>query len=92
MKIGILGGISPALMMALKHADACGNFEFIEVTQKQADEDDRKLAIVGGMPIAHFEGEGFRAKATCPTWRLSGNSKSGSNKSDRKRDRKNRWR
>lgn len=92
MKIGILGRISPALMMALKHADACGNFEFIEVTQKQVDEDNRKLAIVGGMQIAHFESEDFRAKAICPTWSLSGSGKSGSNKSDRKRDRKNRWR
>jgi hypothetical protein len=92
MKIGILGRISPALFMALQSSRGCEDFEFIEVTQEQVDEDENKIAILGGAPIAHFESEDFRAKAMCPMRVLSGSGKTGSNKSDRKRDRKNRWR
>ncbi|AUS01338.1 hypothetical protein NVP1284A_11 [Vibrio phage 1.284.A._10N.286.55.A5] len=92
MKIGILGRISPTLMMALQSSRGCEDFEFVEVTQEQVEEDKKTIAILGGAPIAHFESEDFRAKAICPTWSLRGSSKTGSNKSDRKRDRKNRWR
>lgn len=93
MKIGIIGcegGMTAALKLLLD--ERCKDIEFVEVTKEQVEDDERKIAIVGGMPICHFDSEDFRAKAMCPTWALSGSGKSGSNKSDRKRDRKNRWR
>ena len=79
-------------MMALKSSCGREDIEFVEVTKEQVEEDEKNIAIIGGMPINHFDSEDFRAKAMCPTWVLSGGGKSGSNKSDRKRDRKNRWR
>lgn len=92
MKIGILGRISPSLMMALKSSYGREDVEFVEVTKEQVEEDKKKIAIVGGIPISHFDSEDFRAKAICPTWSLSGSGKTRSNKSDRKRNRANRWR
>lgn len=79
-------------MMELQSSRGCEDIEFVEVTQEQVEEDKKKIAILGGAPIAHFESEDFRAKAMCPMWTLTKTGKTGSNKSDRKRDRKNRWR
>ena len=79
-------------MMALKSSCGREDIEFVEVTKEQVEENKKNIAIFGGMPINHFDDEDFKAKAMCPTWSLSGSGKSGSNKSDRKRDRKNRWR
>lgn len=93
MKIGIIGhgcGIGKALRILIK--TKYNDIDIVEVTQEQADDDEKKIAILGGAPIAHFESEEFRAKAMCPAWSLSGSGKAGSNKSDRKRNRKNRWR
>ncbi len=92
MKIGIIGRISPLLMMALKSSDISEELEIVEVTQQQVDEDKKKISILGGMPVGNFDGEDFRAKEIRPAWSLSGSGKSGSNKSDRKRNRKDRWR
>ena len=92
MKIGILGRISPAFMMALKSSYGREDIEFVETTKEQVEEDKKNIAIIGGMPINHFDSEDFRAKEICPAWSLSGSGKAGSKKSDRKRDRKNRWR
>ncbi len=93
MKIGIIGhgsGLGKALRLLLE--TKYNDIEVIEATQEQVDEGERKLAIVGGMQVCHFESKDFKAEAMCPTWSLSGSSKSGSNKSDRKRNRKDRWR
>ncbi len=93
MKIGIIGhgsGLGKALRLLLE--TKYNDIEIVEATQEQVDEDERKLAIFGGMPVFHFESKDFKAEAMRPTWSLSGSGKSGSNKSDRKRNRKDRWR
>ncbi|AUR89661.1 coil containing protein [Vibrio phage 1.137.O._10N.261.46.B5] len=92
MKVGIIveGGMGSTLKLLLE--EQCKDIEFAEVTREQVEDDERKIAIVGGIPTCHFDSEDFTSKAICPTWSLSGSGKSGSNKSDRKRDRKNRWR
>lgn len=82
MKIGVVGRISPALILALESSRGLGDVE----------EDKKKIAIIGGAPITHFESEDFRAQPMCPMWVLNKTGKTGSNKSDRKRNRKDRWR
>ena len=79
-KIGFIGAMSPSLMMALQYSSAFKGAELIEVTQDQADEDEQKIATIGYPIIDELR----------PTFRID--SKTGSNKSDRKRNRKNRWR
>ena len=93
MKIGIIGcegGMTAALKLLLD--EQCKDIEFVEVTKGQVEDDKRKIAIVGGMSTCHFESNDFKAKVMCSTWVFSGSGKTGSNKSDRKRNRKNRWR
>jgi hypothetical protein len=51
-----------------------------------------KVLIISGMPIGDFDCKDLVATSICPTWKLKIAGKKGSNKSDRKRNRKDRWR
>lgn len=92
MKIGILGRISPEIMMALQSSRGLDGIEFVEVTNEHIEERKINMAMAIEAKIAHFESEDFTDKATRTTYSFNGAGKSGNNKSDRKRNRKNRWR
>ena len=90
MKIGIIGhgfGIDKALRLLLE--SKYNDIEIVEVTQEQVDEDERKRAAIWEDMTKCIALNDVRATPIAPP-RFDG--KTGSNKSDRKRNRKNRWR
>lgn len=81
VKVGVIGSngnLFKALKLLIETQNQ--NVELVEVTQDQIDEDNQKVAIIGDPIITDFK----------PTTKHNG-GKSGRNKSDRKRNRKNRW-
>lgn len=88
MKIAIIGGGADFRALKIMLESKIGGIEVFDVYEDELDKDidDKKtlLATCGGLITPTFKSTSKR--------RVFNGAKDGSNKSDRKRDRKSRWR
>ena len=89
MKIGIVGfGKLSSLMRSEIISSLHEDVEIVDVTQDEFDEDKKKIAILGGMSVGGF----LPVPPELPIENHIDNGKCTGRKSDRKRNKKNRWR
>lgn len=84
--IAVIGCIDAGLRIALE-SKLPTDVELVEVTQEQVDEDKKKIAILGSSPVGNFS----PVPPMEPIDSRINDEKCTGRKSDRKRNRKNRW-
>ena len=92
IKVGIIGcaGSVDIARSMIKYAHSENlNIEIVEITQEEADEDKKLVGMCGVMGAGKLSSDMLKAHEIKP---IRFDNKTGSNKSDRKRDRANRWR
>ncbi len=89
MKVGIVGKISTDLLMAITSIGVSPD-RVVVINDGSGEDCDLKISDV--LPVDYFNTEKLKPTPQYPAWEFAKGGKSGFNKSDRKRNRKNRWR